>query len=132
MKLYQLTYLISPELSSEEAKDFSQEIDSLILRKGKLIKPGGLSRRALAYPIKKQTAAYLTRSEFHLEPQEIENFKKGGLNAVKEDIKSTSKLGRSMLKKKRMHFKLDRTKGKSEIKSLFKKAADKRGAKGQP
>lgn len=62
---------------------------------------------------------------------EIENFKKGGLNAVLEDMKSTAKIGRSMLKKKRMHFKLDRTKGKAEIKSLFTKAAQKRGAKGQ-
>jgi len=61
---------------------------------------------------------------------EIENFKKGGLTAVKEDIKNTSKLGRAMLTKKRMHFKLDRTKGKSEIKRLFTKAAQKRGAKG--
>ncbi|HBH61731.1 MAG TPA: heterodisulfide reductase subunit C-like protein [Nitrospiraceae bacterium] len=61
---------------------------------------------------------------------EIENFKKGGLKAVKEDIKSTSKLGRSMLRKKRMHFKLERTKGKSEMKRLFMKAAQKRGAKG--
>jgi len=84
VKLYQLTYLISPELSFEEAKDFSQEIDSLILKKGKLIKPGGPSRRALAYPIKKQTAAYLTRSEFHLEPQEIENFKKEIKNRASE------------------------------------------------
>ncbi|RJR17504.1 MAG: heterodisulfide reductase subunit C-like protein [Nitrospiraceae bacterium] len=61
---------------------------------------------------------------------EIENFKKGGLTAVKEDIKNTSKLGRAMLTKKRMHFKLDRTKGKSEIKGLFNKAAKKRGVKG--
>jgi heterodisulfide reductase subunit C len=60
---------------------------------------------------------------------EIENFKKGGLNALKEDIKSTSKLGRSMLRKKRMHFKLDRTKGRSEMKRLFKKAAERRGPK---
>jgi len=61
---------------------------------------------------------------------EIENFKNGGLNAIKEDIKNTSKLGRAMMKKKRMHFKLDRTKGKSEIKGLFNKAAQKKGAKG--
>jgi len=60
---------------------------------------------------------------------EIENFKKGGINAVKEDLKNTSKLGLSMLRKKRMHFKLDRTKGRSEMKRLFKKAAERRGSK---
>jgi ribosomal protein S6 len=84
MKLYQLTYIISPELSSEEAKNFSQEIDSLTLKKGKLIKPGSPSRRILAYPIKKQTTAYLTRSEFYLDPQEIENFKKEIKNRASE------------------------------------------------
>jgi len=60
---------------------------------------------------------------------ELENFKKGGVNAVMDDLKSTAKLGRSMLKKKRMHFKLDKTKGRSEIKRLYKKSAEKRGSK---
>ena len=94
MKLYQLTYLISPELSPEEAEAFSQEIDSLISQKGKLIKPAIPSRRVLAYPIKKQTAAYLTRSEFHLDPQEIENFK--------EEIKTKSKILRFLLLEKKV------------------------------
>lgn len=94
MKLYQLTYLISPELSSEEAESFSQEIDSLISKKGKLIKPRSPSRRVLAYPIKKQTAAYLTRSEFDLDPQEIENFKK--------EIKTKSKILRFLLLEKKV------------------------------
>ena len=94
MKLYQLTYLISPELNPEEAKDFSQEIDSLISKKGKLIKPANPSRRDLAYPIKKQTAAYLTRSEFDLDPQEIENFKK--------EIKEKGKILRFLLLEKKI------------------------------
>jgi heterodisulfide reductase subunit C len=60
---------------------------------------------------------------------ELENFKQGGVNAVMDDLKSTSKLGLSMLKKKRMHFTLDKTKGRSEIKRLYKKSAEKRGSK---
>ena len=95
MKLYQLTYLISPELNSEEATDFSQEIDSLISKKGKIIKPAISSKRILAYPIEKQTTAYLTRSEFHLDPQEIENFKK--------EIKTKSKILRFLLSEKKVH-----------------------------
>lgn len=91
MKLYQLTYLISP---SEEAESFSQEIDSLISKKGKLIKSRSPSRRNLAYPIKKQTVAYLARSEFHLDPQEIENFKK--------EIKTKSKILRFLLLEKKV------------------------------
>ena len=95
MKLYQLTYLISSELNSEEAEGFSQEIDSIISKKGKLIKPAIPSRRVLAYPIKKQTAAYLTRSEFYLDPQEIESFKK--------EIKTKSKILRFLLSEKKVH-----------------------------
>ena len=95
MKLYQLTYLISPELSPEEAEGFSQEIDSLISKKGKLIKPAVPSKRVLAYPINKQTDAYLTRSEFDLDPQEIENFKK--------EIKTKSKILRFLLSEKKVH-----------------------------
>lgn len=56
---------------------------------------------------------------------EIENTKKGGLRALMEDLKSLSKLGIAMLTKKRMHFKLDRTKGNAEIKRLYKKSANK-------
>jgi ribosomal protein S6 len=95
MKLYQLTYLISPELNSEEAEGFSQEIDSLISKKGKLIKPAISSKRVLAYPIKKQTTAYLTRSEFHLDPQETESLKK--------EIKTKSKILRFLLSEKKVH-----------------------------
>ena len=95
MKLYQLTYLISPELNSEEATDFSQEIDSLISKKGKLIKPAIPSKKILAYPIKKQTTAYLTRAEFHLDPQETESFKK--------EIKTKSKILRFLLSEKKVH-----------------------------
>lgn len=60
---------------------------------------------------------------------ELENLKKGGVKAVMDDLKSTSKLGLSMLKKKRMPFKLDKTKGRSEIKRLYKKSAERRGPK---
>jgi len=41
---------------------------------------------------------------------QMENVKKGGVSALIEDIKSLSRLGIAMLRKKRMHFKLDRTK----------------------
>jgi heterodisulfide reductase subunit C len=60
---------------------------------------------------------------------ELENLRKGGVKTVMDDLKSTSKLGLSMLRKKRMHFKLDKTKGCSEIKRLYKKSDERRGAK---
>ncbi len=60
---------------------------------------------------------------------ELENLIKGGVKTLMDDLKSTSKIGISMLRKKRMHFKLDKTKGRSEIKSLYKKSAERRGPK---
>jgi heterodisulfide reductase subunit C len=56
---------------------------------------------------------------------QMENVKKGGLSALIDDIRSLSKLGFEMLRKKRMHFKLDRTKGSAEIKRLYNKSAKK-------
>lgn len=60
---------------------------------------------------------------------ELENLIKGGVKTLMDDLKSTSKIGISMLRKKRMHFKLDKTKGRSEIKGLYKKSAERRGPK---
>lgn len=60
---------------------------------------------------------------------ELENLIKGGVKTLMDDLKSTSKIGISMLRKKRMHFKLHKTKGRSEIKGLYKKSAERRGPK---
>jgi len=60
---------------------------------------------------------------------EIENFKKDGFKAMMDDIKINSKLGKEMFRKKRMHLRLDKTKGRSEIKRLYKKSAEKRGGR---
>ncbi|HDZ83970.1 MAG TPA: hypothetical protein ENH45_02025 [Nitrospirae bacterium] len=60
---------------------------------------------------------------------QMENVKKGGLSALIADIKSLSKLGIAMLRKKRMHFKLDKTKGRSEITALYNRSAKRQGPK---
>jgi len=51
----------------------------------------------------------------------------GGWKAVADEIKNHVKLGISMMKKKRMHFRLDKIKRLSEIKRLYKKARDEAG-----
>jgi heterodisulfide reductase subunit C len=51
----------------------------------------------------------------------------GGLKAIADEIKNKAKLGISMIKKKRMHFRLDKNKQLSEIKRLYKKAKDEVG-----
>jgi heterodisulfide reductase subunit C len=52
----------------------------------------------------------------------------GGLKAIADEIKNKAKLGISMIKKKRMHFRLDKNKKLSEIKRLYKKAKDEHGS----
>jgi len=74
--LYELTYLISPELNEEELKDFSQKVDSLISKTSKIVKSEGPKRINLAYPIQKKEGGFLTTCEFNGEPQEIESLKK--------------------------------------------------------
>ncbi len=63
---------------------------------------------------------------------EIQNAKRkirsgGGWKAVAAEMKNQAKLGISMIKKKRVHFRLDKIRRLSEIKRLYKKAKDKAG-----
>jgi len=51
----------------------------------------------------------------------------GGWKAVADEIKKHAKLGISMMKKKRMHFRLDKIKRLFEIKRLYTKAKDEAG-----
>ena len=51
----------------------------------------------------------------------------GGWKAVASEIKTQAKLGISMMKKKRMHFRFKKIKRLSEIKRLYKRAGDKTG-----
>jgi hypothetical protein len=48
----------------------------------------------------------------------------GGWKAVAAEMKNQAKLGISMMKKKRMHFRFKKIKRLSEIKRLYKKARD--------
>jgi heterodisulfide reductase subunit C2 len=50
---------------------------------------------------------------------------KGNLKAVIEEIKNQLKLGAAMMKKKRMHFGLDRVRKRSEVKALYNKAKNR-------
>lgn len=53
--------------------------------------------------------------------------KKGGLGAVLKEMKEQTKLGITMMKKKRMHVGVERVKGLSEVKQMYKKAKEQRG-----
>jgi ribosomal protein S6 len=93
MTLYELTYLISPELSQPEIEKLSKELDSLISKVGKIIKSEAPKKIRLAYPIQKKEEAFLATFEFETPPQEIETLKK--------EFEKESKILRFLLVKKK-------------------------------
>lgn len=77
MKNYELTYLISPELSEEEARAFQEKIISLIKEKGGVLNEANSPiKKRLAYQIKKQGQAYLAILNFQLNPEELAGLEK--------------------------------------------------------
>ena len=106
IKHYELTYLISPDLSEEEANSLSAEIFSLVLGKqGILEKNLSLLKKQLSYPIKKKTAAYLATLNFQIKSKKLEE--------LKNQIKSESKILR--------HLIIVKESPKKAIKTLIKK-----------
>jgi len=72
MKLYELAYLILPDLSETELKSFQEKIISLVENKGGvLINTNEPIRKKLAYPIKKRTEAYLSFLSFQMNPEKL-------------------------------------------------------------
>ena len=77
MKDYELTYLISSELSREEVMPFHEKIFSFIQNEGGvLIESITPLKKQLSYPIKKQVQAYLAVLEFQLNPGKLAEFEK--------------------------------------------------------
>ena len=72
MKTYELTYIISPEITSEEAEEKAKEIESIILSKeGTVLKQLNPIAKTLSYPIKKHASGFFGIIEFQLEPEKL-------------------------------------------------------------
>lgn len=77
MKDYDLTYLISPDLSEQELEDFLKKINLFIQEEGgKVKKYEGPLKKRLKYPINKTDKAYLATTKFHFEADKLENLDK--------------------------------------------------------
>ncbi|MDP3996052.1 MAG: 30S ribosomal protein S6 [bacterium] len=77
MKTYELTYLISSELTEEQAKELQNKVSALIQgEEGLLIGGSLISKKRLAYAIKKQSQAYLVTTIFQLLPEKLANLEK--------------------------------------------------------
>jgi len=90
MKTYELTYIVSPELISEEAEAKSKEIEAIIQNKeGSVLRQSNPIVKTLSYPIKKQASGYLGVLEFQLEPEKLKE--------LEETLKKDGKIVRHMV-----------------------------------
>ena len=90
MKTYELTYIISPEITSEEAEAKAKEIESAIQSKeGIILKQLNPVAKTLSYPIKKRASGFFGVLEFQLEPEK--------LLELKEIIEKDEKIVRHMV-----------------------------------
>lgn len=95
MQLYQLDYLISPEISEQDAQVLGEKIKSLIEKnQGSIVKIELLSNQVLAYEVKNFTEAFLAGLSFNLEPEKLEELKK--------TLESEKNILRYMVFKKRL------------------------------
>ncbi|MGB9743387.1 MAG: 30S ribosomal protein S6 [Minisyncoccales bacterium] len=77
MKNYELTYLISNELTEEEAQNLQNKIVSYIQEEGGiLINQRTPIKKTLAYPVKKKSQAYLAVISYQLLPEKLSNLEK--------------------------------------------------------
>lgn len=56
--------------------------------------------------------------------------KRGTWKAIFDEMKTTSRLGLSMMRRKRMHFRLSKVRKLSEVKGLYKKSREKAAGRG--
>lgn len=77
MKYYELTYLISPDLSEEELKTFQEKINSFVQAEGKRMSESkNPIKKKLEYPIKNKDKVYLVTLNFYSDPDSLENLEK--------------------------------------------------------
>lgn len=109
MKSYELTYLVSSGLTSEQMEDLVKKINSLISKNGEITGSVAPVKKSLTYPIKKQNTAFLNQIEFNFGPEEIDKLKKeiNKQNEIlriilteKKNIKIKKKARSAMLKPK--------------------------------
>ena len=75
MKTYELTYIVSPEITSEEAEAKAKELADIVSNKeGTILKQSNPTARALSYPIKKRASGFFGFIEFKLEPEQLLEF----------------------------------------------------------
>lgn len=76
MKKYELTYIVSPEITNEESTALAKEIESFIQSKeGIILNQINPVAKTLAYPIKKHASGFMGVLEFQTEPELLPELK---------------------------------------------------------
>jgi ribosomal protein S6 len=84
MKTYELTYIISPEITSEEAEAFSREMEDFVSKKEGIVLNKSIPvARTLSYPIKKHMSGFIGTLEFQLEAEYLSELKE----TLNKDVK---------------------------------------------
>ena len=96
MNLYELTYLIKPELTNDETQEFNNELTEELKEMGAtLYKMDQPKKRNLAYELKGFTEAYLACIDMDIEPEKVklieENLKRSD-EVIRHIILSKDKL----------------------------------------
>lgn len=77
MKNYELSFLVSTEISTEEAQGFSAQIAGIIQKEaGQNVKISNPVPKTLGYKIKGQSSALWMNIEFSLEPDKLKEVEK--------------------------------------------------------
>ena len=77
MRYYEISYLISPEVSKEKLRKIQEDIILAIREFGGILdEENPALKRTLAYEIKKKKEAFLVSLTFFLLPEKVESLKK--------------------------------------------------------
>jgi len=124
MKLYELDYLISADISEKEASSLNEEIQSLIKKEGGIVRKFIISpEKRLAYPIEKKVRAFFATILFDLNVEKI--------NLIKKVVKDKKEIIRHLIFnkkdiKEKIREEKEEKKGKRELVKIIKPKKEKK------
>ena len=111
MKLYELTYFLSPRLAEKEAQDSSEKIINFIQdKRGIITEIRDQKRIFFSYPIKKEREGYLVSLNFYFDPKE--------LPSLKDEITADNQILRSLISAKKVIKRPTTPRGLPKIKKI--------------
>jgi len=120
MKYYQLTYLVSPDLSEQEVKNFQEKLNSLLQDEGgKIGESKSPIKKDLEYPIRGKNKAYLFNLDFYFKPRDLKDLEdklKKEFSLLRHLIIEKKLLKIEVLKKVKSKLKPKKIKKKKKVK----------------